>query len=1073
MALTLPRRSFLALFGLVLLLVLAAIEGLLRFGPTAFLTLLAVLWARVDHQSKLIAPWLRLSRRPSHPTRTLQLDYLSDFLPWSVFKAARNKNFIVCITSAVSVLLKVLIIISTGLITLSWTPVSYDSYPMVAQSVFKNSNAGLANSGTLAYYMMSGHAQRNLTYPDGLFGGYAFQTIQSGSQTPERTNVTVDAFRGSLDYPDCKIRLLQLNGPTYRCDNCTTTFARYAPVWCDGTGSDGELGRERRIFVLFGGMNYVTDTSRNLSTHLPVPRHPFNATLQRSSQLLCIPKFNIGKVEVVRDRADIINLTPVPSSFIRTLDAVDPWGVATAHFNVTNSVLNNLKGQEQFRIGVNISETLVDVDSYMELAIETQVPSGASAASLFDVNALHQLAEGYYQQSTAIIARQALLEPASVEVRGTATVFADRLLVRAWAAHWMAGILAFCTMIILVALVLHDGMASLIQQSDDLVARLRFSGTASDKQLGNALESTHFYSENMVDSTGQERFSLRDAGGGEFAGAKPFPQIRSLQAHPAIVHPATRTTLCVILAGLVVAVEVMLRKSIKDDGLGDEGEGAFIHYTWTTIPAVVLGAVAMVVSAMEFRIRCLAPYVTLNRQVGTQAFMSLDLLDMSLPRLLYREIRVSNIGALTATLAVSFAHNPASFYSDLRAAEVSSLILTSNYTYGKLAYEDLAFPQLVFSDPSVAQSDLMLNDSSVSIDVVVPAVRGKMHCRLYDRSMIRTNLTLETSSLGAVVNPLRLDIGGEGCVRPQEYDVEFGTNPETTYFGLAKEGFDDHGIKGCSDLVHIWGKMDYAAEPVVRHVAALGCNMTMEAVDVDVTFSGTVLDIDKQKPPRPREDTARVSRIWERNETCQDERAGQMTPFFQLLTTSPWAVPEFDLGDAAADEKVMEAIKFQNGIIIAQSLALNQQPANVSNATFAEPRPGDNDAQLVFDATVTLRDARRRVVQDALSTRVLEGLLGATLLLLIASWIFMRKTAVLASSPTSIASRAALIAGGNLLSLLPENAQARGPEEIAAVLGTGTHFQMGWGAVKRFGIFAARAGKEDAKLEAQFGHQTI
>ncbi|KAK0633974.1 hypothetical protein B0T14DRAFT_508155 [Immersiella caudata] len=1172
------RRSFLALFAFVLLLVLASTEVLLvqsqrhsgianakssqhylwTFGPTAFLTLLAVLWARVDHQSKLVAPWLRLSREASHPSRTLQLDYLSDFLPWSVPKAIKNKDFIVSVTSAVSVLLKVLVIISTGLITLSWTPVSYDSYPMVAQSVFRNSNAELANSGTLAYYMMSGHRQRNLTYPDGLFGGYAFQPIQSDAQSPERTNITVDAFRGSLDCqptelilrgsappvpqfpdqkmnltltdPECRIGLLQLTGPNYKCDNCTTTFARYAPIWCDGSGA-GEPDRERRIFVMFGSLSYVMDRSRNLSTHAPVPRHPYVATLHRSGQLLCIPKFDIGKVEVVRDRANIRSVTPIPSSFTGTLDSVSPWEIATAHFNVTNSVLNNLKGQEQYRITLNVSDSEIDVDSYMELAVHTQLSPGKPVSSLYDINNLHQLAEGYYQQSTAIIAKQALMEPASLEVRGTATVFAERLLVQAWAAHWMAGILGFCSIIILVALLVVPsrgilpcnpstihGMASLIQHSDDLVARLEFSGTASDKHLGHVLQGTQFHSSVGAGPMAQARFAIQDTRGDGNADALHFPQFRSLQAHPAIVHPATRTALCVVLAGLVIALELLLRKSAAEDGLGDEEEGTSIHYTWTAIPAIVFGAIAMIISAMEFRIRCLAPYVGLTRRVDRQSFMSLDLLDMSLPRLLYREIRMVNIGALAATLALlaasfftifspslfhtcpfpversvklqanqSFSRNPERFSTDTRAAEVSSLILTSNYTYGRFTYEDLAFPQLVFSDPSATQTGLMLNGSSVSIDAVIPAVRARLHCQPYDRSQIRTNLTFETSFSGEAVNPLQLTIEGKGCLRRLGYDAEFRTNPETMSFGLAKEGFGDTGINGCSDLVYIWGKMDYAADPIVRHVAALGCNLTMEAVDVDVRFSGTALDIDNQNPPRPRENTARVSRIWERNETSRDnellfvygnlvsldnKRASQLTPFFQLLTASPWAVPEYDLGDPSADEKVREAIKFQNGIIIAQSLAFNLQPANISNATFADPKPGENDAQLVFDAVVTRRDARRRVIQDALSTRVLEGLLGGTLLLLVASWIFMRKTAVLASSPTSIASRAALIAGGNLLSLLPGNAQTRRPEEIATALGERTHFRMGWwagvGGVSRFGIFVAGAGDEDAKPEDEW-----
>jgi hypothetical protein len=118
----------------------------------------------------------------------------------------------------------------------------------------------------------------------------------------------------TLTNPDCTIGLLQLNGPNYGCDNCIAIFAGYTPAWCDGAGADGGPDRERRIFVMLGSMSYVVDRSKNLSTHLSVLRHPYVATVHRSNQLLCIPKFNIGKVEVAHDRADTTSITPTPAA---------------------------------------------------------------------------------------------------------------------------------------------------------------------------------------------------------------------------------------------------------------------------------------------------------------------------------------------------------------------------------------------------------------------------------------------------------------------------------------------------------------------------------------------------------------------------------------------------------------------------------------------------------------------------------------------------------------------------------------------------------------------------------------
>lgn len=135
------RRLIIASFIVTFVLILATIEALLAisnkndgiatssherhylwtYGPTALLTLVAALWARAEYQSKLVAPWRRLMQQPMDAKGTLLLDYVSDFQILVVFKALRNKDWTVSIACTVSLLIKVLIVISTGLITLSWT----------------------------------------------------------------------------------------------------------------------------------------------------------------------------------------------------------------------------------------------------------------------------------------------------------------------------------------------------------------------------------------------------------------------------------------------------------------------------------------------------------------------------------------------------------------------------------------------------------------------------------------------------------------------------------------------------------------------------------------------------------------------------------------------------------------------------------------------------------------------------------------------------------------------------------------------------------------------------------------
>ncbi|KAK0749049.1 hypothetical protein B0T18DRAFT_427237 [Schizothecium vesticola] len=1144
------RRTVLACCAVAFALILVAVEALLAFsnkhqgigngnssqhylwtfGPTAILTLVAAFWSRVEYQSKMVAPWIRMQRGPSQPKQGLLLDYLSDFQPWSIVKGFRNRDFVVSIATTISLLIKIMIIVSTGLISLSLTPVVDESFPMVLQDRFVDEPARLESAGPMAWYYMRGLIDGNLTYPEGYWSDYSFQSVRKAEfPSAAQTRVVVDGLKNDLEClpatavltgahppdprngtwtanvtvtaPGCKMDNLRLASPSMsgNLEKETVQFARLVVTQCDGTDND----EGKRIFVMVGNLTYVRDMSHSFPTYNGQGKaYDYFATLHQSSQFVCIPTYHISQVEVVSNGTQTISVMPVPDAPKRTLDSIPVWALVKAQwraFSTSDAILgqvNNPYGERSIPISDGTDMVDVDADVYALTALQSQLPPNATLRHIYEGTLLQDVATGYHRQILSALTKMSVTAPASIATTGTVIVNAERLIIRGWATHWMAGLLGTCILLSLAAIFLVPtmgilpcspsglpGLASLLQNSPDLTEKLQYYGAASNKELLSLLQGTSFQAGVGRDSvSSQTSFAITDARSDHGRVQGPSPPPHSSHTHPAIIHPASRASLLIVLTGLIIALELMLRKSVSEQGLGDVGDDTFLHYTWTALPALALGSLAMTMSAMDFRIRCLAPFAMLLRPTSTKTLMVLDFLDMSVPRAMCRAATLRNIGVLATTLAflisslftifssslfqaltvpatgqitlqanMSFELKPESSPLDKTPLVMASMILEGNMTYPSHTYEDLAFPILVSTSlalPNTSRFDTL----SARVNVVVPAVRARLQCRFYSMPEIKTNHTRGVKILSQR-NPLELQIDAEICGERSESegfrdDAHVETQPNTTYFGTVseKDYYSDQYI--CSDLLYAWGEIDYAAAQSVLYVAAMACNSTLERVDVNTTFVGTGLQIDPTHPPQPLENTAGATTLPANVSLGYFGIAAPpanlgIDTYFGILTSSRWAVPVEYLGDATANDAVADAIKFQHNIIQAQLLRLHMVPANATNATLAAPAPGKDDSQPAYTGEIQDAVARRRVVMDALSTRVLQGLLGVVLALVLVGWVAMMKTTVLAASPTSIAARAALLAGGNLVEMLPADAARRTSGEIAAALGKQTNMAFG------------------------------
>lgn len=544
-----------------------------------------------------------------------------------------------------------------------------------------------------------------------------------------------------------------------------------------------------------------------------------------------------------------------------------------------------------------------------------------------------------------------------------------------------------------------------------------------------------------------------------------------------------------------------------------------------SLPAAIFGGLAIILSSIDFTIRSLAPYTSLSEMISTDVFKTLDFLDMSVPSAIIKEAKLGQISALSATTTLlvasfftifsgslfqgvsfspathallrantSFGHTQTDTIFDLNA----HLILLGNLSYPSFTYEDLAFPQLLPTTAMTANASS--NASSLSITTIVPALRSHLECRLYDQGMIRTRIDRKPGRFHTVFGSdeefLTITVNNEDCNNRGNtsfYNAHFEIFPRISYFGVnTAAGFSGWPSRsfsgGCSDYLFMWGKLNHSAETKVEHVAAMGCNQSIEAVDVETHFIGADLAIDVDNPPRPVPNTERKSTasldtgfgplvLYSGAPNIPSNES--LSDIFFVLTQSRYAIP-FPMLGGGSDDAVSAAIKFQHGVFLAQALNRVRAPAALTSTTLTPEQAlkGERDAGRTFEATVVDNAGQQRVVQDAVSTRVLEALLLMTLILLGVGWVWLPKTNVLPKrSPTTIASAVALLAGGNLEEWVHE--LDSGATEEHGGPGKTNKFWMGWGnvsdeegilmgnenenGISRFGIFAVPVDRSDEK----------
>jgi hypothetical protein len=610
---------------------------------------------------------------------------------------------------------------------------------------------------------------------------------------------------------------------------------------------------------------------------------------------------------------------------------------------------------------------------------------------------------------------------------------------------------------------------------------------------------------------------------------------------PVPLRPVSRITLFLTIAGCSITLASLLRKSTDDQGLGEGAGSEYRLYIWTTIPAFILTVASWWLSSIDLQIRILAPYNSLRcKRLGTE-FLQLNLLRGLIPSVLYWEVKTANFAAITTTIAallgatlttasaalfhvviypvsrpiaispetvfttipaesVMWGSDPdsAALTSSLVSGPVSSLILEANLSYSKQVYQDLVLPAFSVTPHEMENASNTTNLSATTISLTIPALRPQLSCRIYSQDHI-TAIYIPDFAIPGLVNRVSgivVNITTEECMHQLGLNgtAFFETEDHSEcLFGTATSG--EQGkimFDSCSEYLYIWGYHN-STPGRVTNISALACNSSVELVYTSLSLLQVDMSLDLSNAPKPIEATARRikeydsyvdpygSRVYDYLASLAISNKTLFDSFFRQLLTSRYAIPSFTIGDPSQSQVVIDAIKFQHGIVHAQYLSANYR-MDINSRNITENITGILRPDVFFNATsgkpaefpavLTYPFEKHRVVQDTTATAVLEALLLSILILSILGWWLYPTISALPRSPTSVASVLALLAGGNLLEHIYDgSSDLLCWEDLESRLGKDSRFYLGWGpstsdedSQRRFGIWMVKNQDRERSL---------
>lgn len=1047
------------------------------------LSIIGALWSQVEYRMKQVKPWQVLRHGPSEATSSILLDYISPWNVISLFRSIKARHYTVALTILATLLIRLLIVFSTGLLLLQ--PIVVQDVPtrLVASDRFSSDGFMTKSIDGTAVLTVSGAELLNLTLPNGTTRDYAYQSFSAPKAllAPILTMTGfVDTFTADLDcHPASLLRYhsacigqceyygrhLQLAAA----DCVTEDFqafkesaswpnsfeASISTVKCLDSPSQED---NRRLVLAAGNFSSIPEANFTGNESLPF------------AGLVCKPLYEISQRNVsLSSIATLEGIDLSSNSVSHPLPGVTPWTITTAVLSSMNLTSSLISDWSRASAGY---DPLISLDTFF-IQLNMTAPQ-QNASSFLNETLLYDVARRTFRSLAVQIAKQYLTTVAADEFVGSSDINENRLCVHKLSLRAMEATLAVLIVITGVIVINRPrhvaardpgsivGISSILSSSTTFVDMFSMVDFASVEKLKKILSGRRFKNTLRVEST-VLTFGIEDTSGSDptkMQAKRDFDRLEWWR--PFSVTSVARAFVLVCPIALIAVLEVTYQVSHRYNGIADVSPDSYIHYSWVYVPAVVMLGIRAIFDTVDFTARVFQPYCTLRRRsarpersifvdylaktsihafyeglskhhfgvVCTSAIMFMAPFLMIVTSGLFTSEHVYQITPVTIDRLDWFNASALSSSAPIttKADLVSSLLMETNLDYPGGTLNGLAFPTVALP------ASVRAAGPSNTLQTRLPALRGVLNCSLVPAEKI---LMVRLDSSGFFLIGVDLGAqcadGGETVSGPngQPYNISYTTAMAEgvnngSYFGLFN--FNLFHTGDCPPFMACYGQANGTS---LDNVNVMTCIPQVEQVDVDTTFSLpdyhiTSAAVDEASASSFVQDTSLLDNRDIRSAVQDSINTNEYyyDNVFSVLVHGSRKIQGtaiMDFMGAGNAGRISAALSNLFSIVSAQIFNFDVRISSPPSTALS-----NDTTSLAINGTLRSM-GRTRLQQSLTSTRILDGLLAAMIICVALSFLLMSTDKILPLNPCSIAARASLLAGSQMLNpksgLLPPGSE--------------------------------------------------
>lgn len=716
------------------------------YGPTAILVLVVSVWRQVDHHYKLLAPWTTLERGAALAKHSLLLDYISPIQLTSFWSSLRNGHLSVTFTILGFVILKIITLVSTGLLVEE--SVVLPGKPAELQLATKfnghlyNETEYVTKSDASLVYTAYGVLAGGLENQPGLTDALVYQNFRTPAIEPRTEayiTAEVDAFI-----------------PEFNCEPATVSI-NPLPYGANGSRSGDTIIIVNPSCVMMGGEQptFVLDVSAEIC-----PARQLRGVIQRvncsmddaKSQFPNRQLLTLVEVEYNQTVANSTGIVPDITSFALGIKRVKSLlcrpGYRTGRISLTHHVSKNGVNVTVDRLTFNdaripgfIDEDLAsmftaslsdaanmfgdlsdsrDAEEFPSTLFKVMAaPFGSQYTVLFDAeNNMRTAADLAFQQISVQIIAKNIVDTDQDVVDGSIILTQRRVIVN-YASLWIlvGGFIGMSMITLLLFkvrkkqltyfnLATIHGFAQITALSPQLQKILRDIAVTSQRNVSAQLARYHFFSTTTGQRNSAEMISISAAlRTSELQDHSNGDSTRPAQTwwNPLITRRLPMGIILSVPVVVIAVLEILQVHSDSERGLltltssNNHLSNAYSRF----IPALAMFSVATLFNAIEFNISVLAPFNAMYG-AGAPSYRSIrsSLIDKSPPVAMLVAARSRHFAALSSSAAAVIGSVLTIVVSGLFTIEQSSRI--DKILATRLETFDLAWPDSAINDRSAA-----------------------------------------------------------------------------------------------------------------------------------------------------------------------------------------------------------------------------------------------------------------------------------------------------------------------------------------------------------------------------------